>query len=324
MPVYNGELYIEEAITSHQNQTFSDFELIILNDNSSDKTVSIIERLRLGDNRIILLNKIKNEGPANLRNEGIDMAQTEFIAFLDADDVAMPTRFEKQINLLINNPNLGLCGTWFTIFGNVNEKIIKHSIKHDDLKVQFLSSCGIGNSTVMLRKSMLGDLRFENKFIPAEDYGLWTKFIAKHEFCNIPESLVRYRWHSENISQTKEKNLRIAEETIKRRQLELLILPAINLDSIYFVNAVSLKRKQSIVDITRTIEASKILIDSNSKLAIYNHVVFCKHLNQTIIRTIRNSNENNFSFYKFIKKESGYFKTMNLLGKLIFFLKSVF
>lgn len=135
MPVYNGELYIEEAITSVQNQTFSDFELIVLNDNSSDRTVSIIEKLRLGNNRIVLLNKIKNEGPANLRNEGIEMVQTEFIAFLDADNVAMPTRFEKQISLLINNPNLGLCGTWFTVFGNVKEKIIKHSLNHDDLKV---------------------------------------------------------------------------------------------------------------------------------------------------------------------------------------------
>lgn len=176
----------------------------------------------------------------------------------------------------------------------------------------------------MLRKSMLGDLRFENKFIPAEDYGLWTKFIARHEFCNIPESLVKYRWHSENISQTKEKNLRIAEEAIKKRQLELLIIPSINLDSIYFVNAVSLKRKQSIVDIKQTIEASKILNYSNSKLAIYNHVVFCKHLSRTIIRMIRNSKENNYSFYKFIKNESGYFNEMNLLDKLIFFLKSVF
>ncbi|WP_264554433.1 glycosyltransferase family 2 protein [Flavobacterium sp. N1861] len=124
MPVYNGELYIEEAINSIVNQTFTDFDLIILNDNSSDGTVAIIEKIREKDNRIILINKTKNEGPANLRNEGIEMAKTEYVALLDADDIAMPTRFEKQINILDTNPSLGLCGTWFTIFGDKKKKYL--------------------------------------------------------------------------------------------------------------------------------------------------------------------------------------------------------
>lgn len=324
MPVYNGELYIEEAINSLQNQTFSDFDLIILNDNSSDSTVSIIEKIKANDDRIILINKTKNEGPANLRNEGIDIAQTEYIALLDADDIALPTRFEKQINVLDNNPKIGLCGTWFTIFGDKKEKILKHSEKHENLKVQFLHSCGLGNSTVMFRKTMIGNLRFEHQYVPAEDYGLWSEFIAKSEFYNIPESLVRYRWHSGNISQTKEENLRIAEVAIKKRQLEQLEISSQDENSIYYVNAVSLKRKQSAEDIIKTIKASKVLKQKNEKLNIYNHTIFCKHIDRMIIRTIRNSKEYNLAFYKFIKNESDYFNKIKTLDKVIFYLKCVF
>jgi glycosyltransferase involved in cell wall biosynthesis len=324
MPVYNGELYIEEAINSIVNQTFTDFDLIILNDNSSDSTVAIIEKIREKDDRIILINKTKNEGPANLRNEGIEMAKTEYVALLDADDIAMPTRFEKQISILDSNPNLGLCGTWFTIFGDKKEKVLKHSEKHEDLKVQFLHSCGLGNSTVMFRKSMIGDLRFEHQYVPAEDYGLWSEFIAKSEFYNIPESLVRYRWHPGNISQTKEENLRIAEVAIKKRQLERLEIDSNDENSSYYVNAVSLKRKQNAEDIIKTIEASKVLKQKNDKLKVYNQAIFCEHIDRMIIRTIRNSKDHNTTFFKYVKNDSGYFNKISFLDKIIFYFKCQF
>ncbi|VXC12988.1 conserved hypothetical protein [Flavobacterium sp. 9AF] len=322
MPVYNGELYIEEAVNSLLNQTFTDFNLLILNDNSTDSTVEIIERLQKKDDRIQLISKTKNEGPANLRNEGIDRADTEYIALLDADDIALPTRFEKQITILDNNPNLGLCGTWFTIFGDKKEKVLRHEVEHDALKVQFLYSCGLGNSTVMFRKTALGNLRFEHQYVPAEDYGLWSEFIAKSEFYNIPESLVRYRWHPGNISQTKEENLRIAEVAIKKRQLERLEIPSNDPKSIYYVNAVCLKRKQTPEDIKETICAAKIILEKNKNLGIYNQDMLSKHIDKVIIRTIRNTSIYNSNFYKFIKNESGYFSKIPLIDKIVFFIKS--
>lgn len=324
MPVYNGELYIEEAINSLLEQTFSDFDLIILNDNSSDSTVSIIEKLKANDDRIILINKRKNEGPAHLRNEGIDLAKTEYIALLDADDIALPTRFEKQIQLLDSQPNLALCGTWFTIFGDKKEKILRHEVDHEALKIQFLHSCGLGNSTVMFRKSLIGDLRFEDQYVPAEDYGLWSEFIAKHEFYNIPESLVKYRWHPGNISQTKQVQLRIAEVAIKKRQLERLEISSEDDESIYYVNAVSVNRKQYAGDIIKTIKASYVLKEKNERLKVYNQELFCKHIDRVIVRTTRNSLEYNADFYKFLKNESGYFDKISLLDKVILFFKCKF
>lgn len=323
-PVYNGEKFLKETIESVLNQTFKDFKYIILNDNSTDATLSILEKFQAQDDRIVIVNKVKNEGPANLRNEGIAMAETNFVALIDADDIAMPTRFEKQIKVMEANENLGLCGTWFTIFGDKKEKVIRHSVTHDELKVQMLNNCGIGNPTVMLRKNLLGDFKFENRFVPAEDYGMFCEFINKAEFYNIPESLVRYRWHPNNISQTKEENLRKSEVLIKKRQLENLEISSENKDFQFYINAVSLKRNLTFEDIKQTIKASKILKANNLKLHYCNQELLEKHIDKTILRTIRNAKIYNFEYFKYVKNESGYFSKIKFLDKVVFYLKCVF
>jgi glycosyltransferase involved in cell wall biosynthesis len=324
MPVYNGEKYLKEAVDSVLNQTFTDFDLLILNDNSSDTTASILEDYAKKDDRVVVVTKTSNEGPANLRNEGIEKANTPLIALLDADDIALPTRFEKQIQVLEADNELALCGTWFTIFGDKKEKVIKHAVEHDDLKVQFLHSCGLGNSTVMFKKSAIKDLRFEHEYVPAEDYGLWSEFIANSKFYNIPESLVRYRWHPGNISQTKEENLRIAEVAIKKRQLTRLGIDQYSEKAIYFVNAVCLKRKQNTEDIKKTISASYELLEKNKTIQFYNQNVFQKHIERTILRTIRNAKKNNLSYFNYVKNESGYFSKIKFLDKIVLFFKCLF
>lgn len=324
MPVYNGEKYLKEAVDSVLSQTFTDFDLLILNDNSSDATASILEDYAKKDDRVVVVTKTFNEGPANLRNEGIEKANTPLIALLDADDIALPTRFEKQIKVLEADKELALCGTWFTIFGDKKEKVIKHAVEHDDLKVQFLHSCGLGNSTVMFKKSAIKDLRFEHEYVPAEDYGLWSEFIANSKFYNIPESLVRYRWHPGNISQTKEENLRIAEVAIKKRQLTRLGIDQNSEKAIYYVNAVCLKRKQSFEDIKQTIVASYELLEKNKTIQFYNQNVFQKHIERTILRTIRNAKKNNLGYFNYVKNESGYFSKIKFLDKVVLFFKCLF
>lgn len=322
-PVYNGEKFLEETIESVLNQTFKDFKYIILNDNSTDSSLSIIEKYQAKDDRIIVVNKEQNVGPANLRNEGIAMAETNFVALIDADDIAMSTRFEKQIKVMEANEKLGLCGTWFTIFGDKKEKVIRHSVTHDELKVQMLNNCGIGNPTVMLRKNLLGELKFENRFVPAEDYGMFCEFINKAEFYNIPESLLRYRWHPNNISQTKEENLRKSEVLIKKRQLENLGVAADNTNFQFYINAVSLKRKLTFEEIKETIKAAKILKKNNLKLQYCNQELLENHIDKTILRTIRNTKEYSFEYIKYLKNESDYFSKIKFLDKVVLFYKSI-
>ena len=324
MPVYNGEKFLRESIDSVLNQTFSDFKLLVLNDNSTDNTAAIIESYEKQDDRVTVITKTKNEGPANLRNEGIEKSETEFIALLDADDIAQPSRFQKQIDFLNKNPDVGVCGTWFTFFGEMKNKTVKHAVTHDELKVQFLHSCGIGNPTVMFKKSALGDFRFEHQYVPAEDYGLWSQLLARTKFHNLPEPLLLYRWHDSNISQTKEENLRKSERLIKIKQLEHLDILANNPDIDYYLNAVSLKREQSANSLIKTIKASHELIELNITKQYYNPEIFKQHITRTIVRSIRNTKHYNMSLYRFVKNESGYFNFMSKLDKLTLLFKSLF
>jgi len=324
MPVYNGEKFIAESIDSVLNQTFSNFKLLILNDNSQDQTAKILENYKLKDSRIDIVTKTKNVGPANLRNEGIEIAKTEFIALLDADDIALPTRFEKQLNFLKNNPNYGVCGTWFTFFGDKKNKTVKHQETHDQLKIQMLNNCCIGNPTVLFRKSHLGSLRFENQYVPAEDYGLWSQLIAKTMFYNIPESLLQYRWHPNNISQTKEENLKKSEVIIKKKQLENLGILFNNANINYYLNAVNLTRGLNKYEIIKTVEASKKIKILNANKQFYNEHLFIKHIDKVMIRTIRNCKENSKSYYKYIKNESGYFSKIPTLDAIVLFFKCLF
>ncbi len=324
MPVYNGEKYLAEAINSVLNQTFTDFTLLVLNDNSTDSTAKILEGFKKQDSRVQVITKETNVGPANLRNEGIEKANTKFIALLDADDIALPTRFEKQLKVLKENPEIGVCGTWFTIFGDKKEKTLKHAINHDDLKVQFLKSCGIGNPTVMFKKAVLGDLKFEHKYVPAEDYGLWSQLIAQTKFHNIPESLLKYRWHTNNISQTKIENLRKSNFLIRVKQLEHIGIKATDEKIKYYVNAVALKKKQCIEDVITTIEAANHIKNNNKKYNYYKQDILENHIDTVIIRTIRNAAHYNLSFYNYLKKESGYFSKISLIDKTLICLKSFF
>ncbi|AUC80644.1 glycosyltransferase family A protein [Lacinutrix sp. Bg11-31] len=324
MPVYNGDKFIAESIDSVLNQTFSNFKLLILNDNSQDQTAKILENYKLKDSRIAVITKSKNVGPATLRNEGITLAETEFIALLDADDIALPTRFEKQLSFLKSNPDYGVCGTWFTFFGDKENKVIKHEETHDRLKIQMLSNCCIGNPTIMFKKSHLGDLRFENKYVPAEDYGLWSQLIAKTKFYNIQESLLQYRWHPNNISQTKAENLKKSEFIIKKKQLINLgvLYNDANIDS--YLNVVNLQKGLTKNEVINTIEASKELIALNTKKGVYNHSLFIAHIDKVMIRTIRNCKENNRSYYKYIKNDSGYYSKIPTLDAIVLFFKCLF
>lgn len=321
MPVYNGELFLEESIDSILNQTFFEFTLVIINDNSNDNTQEIIDRYIDLDKRVSCLKNNKNLGPAKSRNLAIDVANTEFIAFMDADDRAIPLRFEKQLNYLKTHPNVGVCGSWFTFFGKKN-KVVKHNINHDEIKVGFLSHCAIGNPTVMLRQSSLGNLRFNEQMIVAEDYSLYSQLIANTEFHNIPESLLFYRWHPHNISQTKTKNLEAFEFSIRAQQLENLGISSDNPNLEHYVYAVSLKRNQPKESIIKTIKAANKLKELNKEYQYYNQHIFEKHIDKIIVRTIRNAKNNDRDFYKYVKNESGFFSKITKLDATIFFLKS--
>ncbi|MCC9073929.1 glycosyltransferase [Flavobacterium sp. F-65] len=323
MPIYNAGSFLKESIESILNQTHTDFELLLLNDKSTDNSLEIILEYKQKDSRVVVIDKQSNVGPANIRNEGILIAKGKFIALMDADDIALPNRFEKQIAIFKKYPEIGVCGSWFTFFG-AKKNTVTHSEKHDDIKISFLHSCSIGNPTVMLRKDALSGLNFDNSFTISEDYDLWTRLITKTNFYNIQESLLQYRWHSNNISKTRIINEAEAIRRIKINQLIEFEIESTNPKIDSYLNAISIRRGLLPSEIIEVIKASKFLISQNEKLKKFNHLSLNKHINRTLIRTIRNASKYDISYYNYLKKEeSELFQKINKLDRIVLFIKSI-
>ncbi len=325
MPVFNGEKYLAEAIESVRNQTFTDFELIILNDKSTDRTKDIILSYQAKEPRIVFVDKETNVGPATLRNEGFDLAKGEFIALLDADDLALPTRFEKQIQVMQNHTDIGVCGSWFTTFGeNQPSKIVKHPEKHNLIKVSFLADCTIGNSTAFFRKSILDGLRYDKAYVPAEDYHLWSRLIVKTKFYILQESLVKYRIHDANISQTKIDNVRKSTRKIKIDLLKQFGIEENNPDLDIFIYLIEGQAGLDFETIQTVCRCDTFLREQNAKLQHFDGELLDKLLRKSMVRIVRKAEKINPELLSYIRKNKpGVYKHIQFFDKLILQLKAL-
>lgn len=198
---YNSELYIREAVSSILNQTYTDFELIIIDNCSTDNTVPIIKSFE--DKRIQIVLHSENIGIAGSRNEALEMASGTFISFLDSDDIAHPQKFEKQITFLKANPDFGLVGSLVIL---INEKGIKTGRWKINNKADIIPSIMLFynyfvTSAVMFRKELTADIRYPEELIIGEDYVFWFYLLQKAKGTNLPEYLTSYRQHPESIIQ---------------------------------------------------------------------------------------------------------------------------
>lgn len=201
MPVYNGERYLRYAIESVLAQTFKDFELIIVNDGSTDSSEQIIRSFE--DERIVYL---KNE--SNLRliatlNRGIDAAKGNFIARIDADDRCLPTRFEKQIKFLNANKDIALCGSWAYLIDSDGKRIgkMKNACSPGVLNCLLFFTCPLMHPSVMGRTSVFKRNKYDADKLHIEDFELWNRLSRKgFNLANINEYLIDYRWHESNVS----------------------------------------------------------------------------------------------------------------------------
>lgn len=200
MPAYNAAPYIASAIGSILNQSFKDFELLIIDDGSTDDTAEIISTF--SDNRIKYLKNENNAGISFTRNRGILEAKGAFIALLDADDVAYPERLETQVTFMQAHPDMAMCGSHADVIdqnGRSAGKKLLMPIAPDDIKVYLLFGNPFVNSTVMFRATSLSVIEgyYEGY---SEDYELAIRINEHFRSANIDQTLVQYRVHGENIS----------------------------------------------------------------------------------------------------------------------------
>jgi glycosyltransferase involved in cell wall biosynthesis len=201
MPAFNVEKYIGDSMESILSQTFTDFEFIVMDDGSSDATVEIIEKY--SDPRLKKIFLPQNKGLVNARNLLVNMAQGEYIAFLDADDLADPWRLELQLQYLKAN-HLDLCGTDHFVLYQTSGKIKRSKQRHSDADIRaMISVCSpLCNPAVMGRKEVFLNVPYMPGNDGAEDYVMWVNLaIAGRKFGNVPKYLITYRVHAAQISQ---------------------------------------------------------------------------------------------------------------------------
>ena len=213
MPVYNGEGFIRETIDSVLNQTYQNFEFIIVNDGSVDSTQQIIDSYE--DKRIITLKLTKNQGVSNARNRGTDLSRGEFIAFCDADDLYDPGRLQTQLDFLTSNPTVDVCGSYFIVLENGQETLVKHPLADQEIKEHFFTANCIGQPSVMGKSSVFQKYKYNPELQASEDYDLWARMATGGVvFANVPFPLVKYRLHPAQASKTKGRLLYLTSHTV--------------------------------------------------------------------------------------------------------------
>ena len=196
MPTYNVASYVEEAIESVLKQTFRDFELLVIDDCSTDETVSVVQGI--DDPRIRIVQNEKNVGLAENLNRGLSHITTEYAARMDGDDIAEPFWLEREVAVLDSHPEIGICSGGFERFGTM-KSLVRFPERHEDCMANMLFECSVIVPT--FRMSLYRDhgLHYSTEAFPAEDYRFWAECMRVTRIHNIQETLFHYRMHPTQI-----------------------------------------------------------------------------------------------------------------------------
>jgi len=225
MAVYNGERYIADAISSILRQTLTNFELLLINDGSTDTSVQIAESFK--DNRIRILHNETNLGLHKTRNRGIREAKGVFFATQDCDDIAFPHRLEVQVKVMLNHPEYAVCGARAIMIDEdslVSGKILLPVGQKILPSYLFFSNCFI-NSATIIKTDVLREMEYRPGFEPAEDYDLFVRISRKYKIVNINIPVIYYRIHHQNATHRKANDRKNGDIKIIEYQLNDFGMP---------------------------------------------------------------------------------------------------
>lgn len=278
LPVYNAEKYVGNAIQSILDQSYSNFELLVIEDGSTDRS---LEKIRsFTDKRIRVIENVKNMDLVASLNKGIESSRGSYIARMDADDESMPDRFKKQVEYLESHPDIGVLGTATLTFGNSRSVITRYLPTHDGLlTLLFFNSC-MCHPSIMMRKSILepDKIRYDEAYKNAEDYDMWTRLAAVTKLANLQEPLLKYRIHEAQLTRVQKAKVNSSATAIRKRQLKLLhIEPTtreIELnDSIAQSNAIN-----GVAELSEMEQWLIRLVDSNLRYKVVSPEVFSSYI----------------------------------------------
>lgn len=201
IPCYNAELFIREAIESILNQTFQQFEILVIDDCSTDGSVSIIESIN--DDRIRLIRNEQNLGIVGVLNKGFDLVKTKYMVRQDADDISLPSRLEVLVSRMRLNGNIDICGSGFSTFPK--ETTVFHPVDHETICARLLSYTSIAHCTAIFRMEKIKQYgcRYSLEYAYAEDFHFFCRYSTILTYANVETKEYCYRVHNAQISSVK-------------------------------------------------------------------------------------------------------------------------
>jgi len=225
MSVYNSEQYLRKAVESIITQTFNDWEFIIVNDGSTDNTCKILEEFT--DTRIRVLNQI-NTGLPKALNNGILNSRGEFIARMDADDIALPTRLETQVKFLEQHPDIGIVGSGVYVISSSGKikGILNYPLNDKEIRKNLIKRNCFIHPSVMIRKKVFEEVGYYNPlFTNSEDYELWFRIAEHYKLANIEEPLLMYRVFDRNITTQRQRRMLLEGIYLRFRAIKKGLYP---------------------------------------------------------------------------------------------------
>lgn len=311
MPVYNAEKYLELTIESILNQDYPNIEILIIDDCSTDNSYSILKKYT--DTRIKLSKNETNIGYVKTLNNLIKASNGFFIARHDNDDISKSNRIRLQVNYLLKNLNVDVCGSNFNVFGNKN--IYSNvPLTNEEIKCFMLLNNPICHPTVMFRSNIFKDhnFKYDTSFSPSEDYLLWYKISKETQLENLNESLLSYRWHSDNTS-IRQKEIQISKTNeIRNIILNETLGIILNECEQKSISNFIFHEKCSIIDIKNSIFIFIKIINKNNQVSYYNNLILKNIISNYFITTLISKDSINIFHKLYLIFSSG------LLTRIIF------
>ena len=317
MPTHNTDiLMLKEAVDSILNQTYTDFEFIIIDDCSQNETPQYLASL--SDERIRVITNTENLGITKSLNVGLRAAEGDYIARMDADDISLPDRFQRQFDFMEANPDIIVCGTWIQAFGGkhyIQKRVIPER-EYLRCSMLFGNQYGLSHPTAFFRASELRkhSIEYDEELPTAQDYGMWSVCCEYGNIANVPEILLHYRVHDKQISIEKHSIQMECTKLVQKKLLSRLCIEALSdVDTHYqacFETGVTSKAEKWFTKLT-SINKNKGIYDRCAFKKCLRDMKRCK-LEQLIVQTALPKNI--FSIYS-VTSASQYLRVTALIVK---------
>jgi GT2 family glycosyltransferase len=221
IPTFNAEKYLAEAVASVLAQDFGDFELLIVDDGSTDGTSAILQSLA-DDPRLKLLRNNRNMGLIATLHHAYAQCSAPLIARMDADDICDPARLGRQVAFLQANPEVAIVGGAIRFFGNIAPNQFHFPTHHEAIRVAMLFYCPLAHPALMFRRELVdqGLMQYDDAFRHAEDYHLWSRLLLKVKAANLDDVVLNYRLHAQQVSSDSSDKQYAASLRVRRQMLD--------------------------------------------------------------------------------------------------------